>query len=142
MLSEYHFFRHSIFIQCSNKTNKIYIFRLVFISSIDNVARQLKESAVRLQIFSHLEKYLPYTKQTILQRIKKYKIEQEDAKVIYIQQKLEETVKSVMPDVIEAHKVRTQQLKVDYDKRKASGEKIETQFRSPRRKFPWTDEIR
>lgn len=115
---------------------------IAYIRRIDDAARQLKESAARAQIFSHLERYLPCTKQTVLGRIKKFKVEQEDIQIGHIQLRLEDAVKSAMPDLINAHQVRTQHLKEEYEKRKASGEKIETQFRSPRRKFTWTDEIR
>lgn len=85
---------------------------------------------------------MPCTKQTIFGRIKKYKTEQEDAKVQHIERKVKEMVDSMMPEVIKTHQERVQTMKDEYEKRKNSGEKIETKFRSPRRKFQWTDEIR
>lgn len=85
---------------------------------------------------------MPCTKQTIIGRIKKHRIEKEEQKVIDTLSKLEEAVQVAMPPAIEGHKERTDRLRQEYDKRKLSGEKIETQFRSPRKKFPWTPAIR
>lgn len=110
--------------------------------SIDLAARQLSYSPHRIQIFCYLEQYLPCTKQTILGRIKKLKTEIEDSKVQHIETKLRDLVNMVMPELNRKHEERTKQLKAEYDQRKNSGEKMETQFRSPRRKFLWSDEIR
>lgn len=112
-----------------------------FIFSIDNAARQLKIQAERVQIFCYLEQHLPCTKQTIFNHIKKYKTDQEDAKVKHIEHKLKNIVEPMMPDMAEEHRLRCQNLRDEFEKRKTIGEK-DTKFRSPRRKFKWTDEIR
>lgn len=79
--------------------------------------------------------------------MKKVRISREEQKTRHVEQRLKESIDQLMPSVIKKYK--TECGKVDEQKRAALEEalkkgldKSEQHFKNPRKKFPWTDEIR
>lgn len=109
---------------------------------IDTAARA-KGGAVRNQIYTYLEKYLPCTKQTILIRAKKIRSQKEEAKANKIVKKLKMAVGNVMPDLLSNYE---NECKI-VNELKASnalmnGGKSEQSIKNPKKKFLWTDVTR
>lgn len=99
-------------------------------------------SAARAQIFNHLAVYIPCSKATVLARIKKMLLEKENQALQKPLAKLKAAVERVMPHALREHEQKVAAARASYNASKESGVKPDTQFRSPRRKFPWTDDIR
>lgn len=74
--------------------------------------------------------------------MKKMLLDSEEQKVKKSKLKLKNDLETAMKDAIRKHEERVAIAKAAYNAIIESGEKPETQFRSPRRKFLWTDEIR
>lgn len=87
---------------------------------------------------------MPCTKQTILAKVKKVRQQKEDEKVNKIQAKLKKAVDGIMVETLDKFQAeckRKSELR-QAALEKANGEKPEHSYKNPKRKFPWTDDIR
>ncbi|XP_069687198.1 ubinuclein-1-like isoform X3 [Periplaneta americana] len=108
----------------------------------------------RQAVYGHLASYLPCTKDTLIKRAKKLLIKAEEDKILEAMRKLKNAVDRMMPLVLENYSKQCQRAaeekSVDElpspssDSEIGEGEnKIAVQkSKVPRRRFPWTPEIR
>lgn len=98
----------------------------------------MKGGAVRNQVYTYLEKYLPCTKQTILIRAKKIRSQKEEAKTNKIVKKLKMAVNSVMQDLLNNYESECKLASTAL----TNGGKSEQPIKNPKKKFLWTDVTR
>lgn len=109
-------------------------------TSIDTMASQ-KSSTLRHQIYNYLETKLPCTKQTILMRAKKIRIQKEENKTGVILRRLKIAVDAVMPQELTRHE---EECKRVIERREAlaiigSTDNPEHLLKMPKKRFPWTE---
>lgn len=116
-----------------------------FFFRIDTAARA-SGGTIRNQIYNYLEVYLPCTKQTILMRAKKIRLQREEAKTERVLKQLKVVVDALMPETLANHEAECKRIS---DLRTSasllnikSGGKSDQILKNPKRRFPWSEQTR
>ena len=119
-----------------------------FFFRIDAAARAAGGS-IRNQIYNYLEVHLPCTKQTILMRAKKIRIQREEAKTNKILKQLKSAVDTVMSDIISSYENECKRISelnksssAAADGLNLSDKPSEQMYKNPKRKFVWNETTR
>lgn len=103
---------------------------------------------VRHQIYNYLEVHLPCTKQTILMRAKKIRIQKEENKTNKILTKLKLAVDGVMPEYQQMYDIECKRISelraatASQNGTSNGGDKTEINFKMPRKRFTWAEGTR
>lgn len=99
------------------------------------------DSKLQNQIYNYLEQFTTYTRQQLMQEVKEYALKKSENDVRTQERILQKEICQIMPGVKEKYE---QEIKRVEEQRAAyqGTEKPEYIFRNPRRKFPWTDNLR
>ncbi|XP_070554503.1 ubinuclein-1-like isoform X2 [Ptychodera flava] len=122
-----------------------------------HIERQSRELScgVRSSIYGHLASHLPCSKETLLKRAKKLRLNEQDSRLKEPLQKLKEAVGRIMPEQLDRYQEECQQAAQNkmMEDRMKDGDSMKTgsdeeedektkRNMAPRKKFRWTDEIR
>ncbi|XP_049937634.1 ubinuclein-1 isoform X1 [Schistocerca serialis cubense] len=105
---------------------------------------------IRHQVYSHLATSLPCTKETLMKRAKKLRLQAEEDKMKLPLRRLKNAIDKIMPIALEAFTKECQKLGAEsgvesIQTKSSDSEEEETDTkptRIPKRRFPWTDELR
>lgn len=99
------------------------------------------DEKMQVQIYEYLENVLPYNKQQLLNERNEYAIQKIENEVRIQERNVQKDINQIMPGVKERYEM---ELKKVEEQRSAyqGSEKPEHQFRNPRRRFPWNDNLR
>ncbi|XP_055700214.1 yemanuclein isoform X2 [Phlebotomus papatasi] len=117
-----------------------------FDSKVQDILLQIENATraagghTRNQVYSYLESHLPCSKQTLMLRAKKLRIQQEEAKVKRAVSRLKKAVEECMPGLISAYEKeyeRVQQLKNSMTIMGIPEKENDTKW--PKKQFVWTE---
>ncbi|GAB0091011.1 hypothetical protein DMENIID0001_058030 [Sergentomyia squamirostris] len=107
------------------------------------IATRAAGGHIRNQVYSHLEQHLPCSKQTLMLRAKKMRIQQEETRIHKSATKLRKAVEEIMPGVLENYEKeyeKVAQLKKSMNIMGISEK--ENELKWPRKQFIWTESTR
>lgn len=117
--------------------------KLTFVAHrIDVIARR-QGNDFRKQVILHLTSNLPCVERTLVNKMKKIRIQKDEQKLEKLSNRLSEVVLATMSDLLNVYRndcSRIDELRQVANKDAISKglEKAETQYTNPRRKYVWT----
>lgn len=99
------------------------------------------DSKTQGQIYSYLEKVLPYSKSQLMNEVKEYAIRKCENDVRTQERNLQKEINQIMPSLMEKYDIELKRIE---EQRAAipGTDKPEHVLRNPRRKFQWTENLR
>lgn len=94
-----------------------------------------------IQIYSYLEKVLPYSYQQFEKEVNDIAINKIQSEVRSLEREMQMEINNLMPGAEANHKIDLKRVEEQRAMYKGS-EKPEHQFRNPRRKFPWNIKLK
>ncbi|XP_012214513.1 ubinuclein-1 isoform X2 [Linepithema humile] len=121
--------------------------------NLEKKLRMLNLASIRLQTYSHLVRFLPCSKITLLSRAKKLYLKDAEYRVNEPMHKLKQLIDNVMPSVMDKYMKECQKVADEkgFEGSPAGAESSDEEDGSskntekpkiPRKRFPWTDEAK
>lgn len=109
-----------------------------------NRKAQKLSSDDRSQVYAYLESHLPFSKQIWVNEVNKFTIAKVESSLKSLktsERQVQKLITEIMPNALDNYQV---ELKSVNDLRAAAklSDKSEQQFKDPRKKFPWNENLR
>lgn len=95
----------------------------------------------RSQVYAYLESHLPFTIQVWMDELKKFGIGKAENSLKTSERQVRKLITEIMPNVLENYQVELKRVN-DLKAAAKLSDKPEQQFKNPRKKFPWNENLR